>query len=245
LPLFSEFIKLFDDPTFTFSDKGDVMLDDRSYRLVEFQIAPPKSDGDSGHFTGQRIWVDMARGCHPTRRESYSAGSLVSRATVALQQFSLPSGGPIWLPVSGTVEGFAEVDDNKKLYFASEVQNTEVLKIMTNTLQINRHPGDGAFALKYRPGTPVTDSLRDLRYEYGIQKTVAGTRAEAEEQLREQLRVAEEQRSELIASSQSREGMRWFEFTPWLGGVLTLAAACAIWYRRSRTGPKATGPGAN
>ena len=61
---------------------------------------------------------------------------------------------------------------------------------MNGTLVFNKHPGPETFNIKYKPGTPITDNLRKLEYEFGQQKVGPGSTTsmpEAENMLNEGL----------------------------------------------------------
>jgi hypothetical protein len=86
--------------------------------------------------------------------------------------------------------------------------------------------------MKYKPGTPISDSLRKLTNEYDRQKiSPRPTKIEAEKMLNDQIAKAEEQKSELVVYSSS-EGFAWMPWMPWVFGGAVLASSAAVWAQR-------------
>ena len=108
----------------------------------------------------------------------------------------------------------------------------DTIYVVDGTMEFNQHPGPEAFTIKHKPGTPVSDQLRKLSYEFGQQKIGAKpTKAEAERMLKEQLAKAEEQKSELVVASPS-EGTDWTPWLTWGFGAAVAIASIALWNQR-------------
>jgi hypothetical protein len=103
------------------------------------------------------------------------------------------------------------------------------------TMEFNKHPGREVFTIKYKPGTPVSDNLRKLQYEFGQQKIgTKPTKAEAEAMLKEQLAKAEQQKSELVAAAPSRS-FDWWTWLTWAFAAAVLGTSLvAFWVQRRR-----------
>jgi hypothetical protein len=135
------------------------------------------------------------------------------------------------MPVSGQREGFVALEGGKPIV-TSEPTSVSEIRVVTGTMEINKHPGPEVFTMKYLPGTPISDSLRKLTYEFG-QQTIsrAPTKAEAEKMLNEQVAQAEKQKSELVVASVS-DGTAWYA---WIAGgfaALVVVSTTALWIQR-------------
>ncbi len=181
----------------------------------------------------ERYWIDLRRGGHTFRREYYGENDqLRLRTTIELSRFEVGRTS-IWMPVKGTVEDFVSLDGSRNAIFHKESIDKEDLYIIAGTLEFNKHPPASTFTAKYKPETPVNDLQKRLRYEFGQQKTKRLTRAEEEARLREQLSIAEAQKTELLASSPARS-RDWSTFSTWIFGAIALIGSAVILIARRR-----------
>lgn len=241
------------DPLFVNPDRsgslGEIFLIDTMKRLLSMKaLAASVSDEESEgrklkvltfklKSTGQlfqRFWIDLRRGGHPVRRETYSTNNaLVGRNTIDLARFQV-DGSEVWMPVSGEIEGHASIKDGKP-YFPKEPTMIEKVYINSGTLEFNKRPPPATFSIKYKPGTPITDNLRRVQTEFGRQQVGRRvSKPETESMLREQLANAENQRKELVAGSPERNGPGWTSWLVWIFGSCALIASLALLIARRR-----------
>ncbi len=226
---------------------GAVFLVDQIRRMVamkgiECSISEEQVDGRnltvlSFSFQGsnqlyQRYWIDLQRGGHAVRREDYARGNvLVSRVDTRLAPFKVGD-KDIWMPVSGRAEGHAALDKDHKPTFPKEPTMEEIIYVVDGTLRFNQNPGPDTFRASYKLGTPISDSLRKLEYEFGQQRIGSKpTKAEAEKMLEEQVSKAEEQKSELVVASTS-EGFPWSTWLAWGLGAVVVVLSVVLWIQR-------------
>ena len=160
-----------------------------------------------------RFWIDLERGGHPIRiDESYPGREMITRLVVeGIEQFDA-GGKRIWLPTKSTFEGFSWVGPNRKIVRKSFPTSRERIFLIRDSLRFPKEIPESRFKLNYTPGTIISDNLKKKHVEFSKQKPVVAkegkrpTRDETEQQLQEQLRLAEEQMKELRASSWEREG---------------------------------------
>jgi hypothetical protein len=180
-----------------------------------------------------RDWIDLRRNGHVVHQESYTSGKAVSgRLDIALAPFKVGS-TEVWMPVAGESVGYMALVEKKPVVL-KEPQSIEKMYVVCGTMEFNKHPGPEVFTIEYRPGTPVSDKLRKLEYEFGQQKIgLKPTKAEAEKMLNEQVAEAEAQKNELAVASAS-QGSDW---TSWLAlgsGTLALISLAVLWIQRRR-----------
>ncbi len=202
-------------------------LDGRDVTVLTFSTKSPKK-------LLERFWLDMKRGGHAVRREAYSDGAaLVGRIEIRLKSFKVGD-EPVWLPVSGSGEGHAVMKDGK-IVIIKEPNSMETIGIVDGSLEFNKYPGPHTFEVTYKPGTRVSDNLRQLQYEYGQQKQKPrATKADAQAQLQEQVARAEEQRKELVAGSPLRDGPGWTSWLVWIFGASSLVFSVLVLVLRGR-----------
>ena len=159
-----------------------------------------------------RYWIDLHRNGHVVRQEEYLPPlGMASRLDITLGSFKV-GGAQVWMPVSGETTGYTALLD-KKAVIMDQPQSIEKIYVVGGTMEFNKHPKPEVFTIKYKPGTPVSDALRKLNYEFGQQKVAPRpTRSEVQEMLDEGIARAARQKSELVAASPG-EGFDW---TPWL-----------------------------
>lgn len=176
-----------------------------------------------------RFWIDMGRNGHVLRHEEWNKGQLLTTASeIVLEDFGV-GGDTIWLPVSGTVKS---VDGD----VTNSVENYRVLH---GSVKINRGIRDAEFSIKYPVGTPISDHLRGVVYEFGQDRRPPPEDVtDAQARLQEALRKAQDTRSELVAASWSRGGWTnwafWAPFSVFLAGALATVALSIARARRAR-----------
>lgn len=174
-----------------------------------------------------RYWIDLERGGFPIKRErlQHGAKTVTARTTIDLGQFPVKPGKSIWLPRHGV----HKIDPD-----SSEGPSTiEEISMLPISLRINAHPPDSLFTVKFRAGTPVTDTLRRVQFEWGQdRRPVAISHAQAEDRLKEHLREAEAQGDELKASSTARGGRGTEAWLPWVIALTALAVLGGVVIRR-------------
>jgi hypothetical protein len=207
----------------------DTVLDDRTMKLLTF------TDTNVNRIV-KRYWIDLNRDGHVVRSESHASidGSLGGRITVNLKQFNI-DGESVWFPISGISEGFIFTRDNK-LEYSKKPTNRDDIYILLDTLKFNRNPPASAFKLDYKPGTPISDQLKKLRYEFGQQQPPPRlTRETAEKHLQEQLALANAQRAELVAPPPTREAFDLGRAAPWIFGTAALICSTLLILQRRRS----------
>lgn len=179
----------------------------------------------------QRFWIDPDRGGQVIRREGYDPnGAVLGRTVIDLKDFVI-QGGKVWIPIAGTTEGFAAIENGKPVTAKSPTY-VETIAILRPTLQFNQHPPSAVFQIAYKLGTPITDNLRKLEFEFGQQHIgQRPARAEAQVMLAGLLSKAEEQKKELVAASPSRV-FDWSMVLPWVAALAVLASGLALWRNR-------------
>lgn len=205
---------------------GDDVIDGKACKVLAFT---QRSSG----FLLEKFWIDLQRGGNTIRRESYVAGeeNLVSRIDITLDRFEVGDAS-IWMPVSGVIEGHSSTRDGKP-YFPKEPTSIEQLYIVHGTLEFNQNPPPSTFEASYTPGTPISDNLRKVQYQFSQQKPPDRvTRAQAESMLRDQLALAEDQGNELVAGSPARRGRDWSSLLVWVFGACALVASILVVLRR-------------
>ncbi len=180
------------------------------------------------------FWLDLKRGGHAVRRESYVEGKyLVGRVDIKLVLMKV---GDVeaWMPVYGVGESHSALKDGKP-YFPKDPTSIQTIYINDGTLEFNKHPGPVTFTIKYKPGTPISDSLRKLEYEFGRQKPPKRpTRAETVVMLNEQLADAKAQGKELEAGSPARNQSDWSSYFVWAFGAAALVTSILLVLSRRR-----------
>ncbi len=107
----------------------------------------------------------------------------------------------IWMPVAGDYVGNGAVENQKPIIVKDPTVLT-TMKVVSATMECNKHPTPDVFTIKHKIGTPVSDNLRNLEYEFGQQKTRSKPAlADAQRMLREQIARVVGQEVGLAASS--------------------------------------------
>ncbi|MEJ7637868.1 MAG: hypothetical protein WKF75_07785 [Singulisphaera sp.] len=116
-----------------------------------------------------RYWIDLHRSGHVVRVEYYASGNVMQgRLDITLTPFKIGD-AEVWMPVRGDAVGYGAIVD-KRPVVNKEPTSFETIYVVAGTMQFNKRPGREAFTIKYKPGTPVSDNLRKLKYEFGQQK---------------------------------------------------------------------------
>ncbi len=208
----------------------DDQIDGRPLKVLEIRL---KLD-DSTQQLARRYWVDLRRSGQVVRVEMYLRGEQrLSRTDVTLAPFKVGD-QEVWMPVSAESTGYATGDAKNPVSAKPEVR--ESLFVVKGTMEFNKHPKPEAFTIKYKPGTPVSDHLQKLTYEFGQQKiSERPSKSEMGRMLKEQLAQADEQKS-LLAVADLSEDPWWTK--PWLvwsfGGLVVLSLALLWTQRRGR-----------
>ena len=149
-----------------------------------------------------RFWLDLARNGHVVRKENYFPGKVMGgRLDIKLAPFKVGD-AEVWMPVSGRSIGYLAIGSDKRPFVTKEVTSDITMYVVDGTMEFNKRPGPGAFTIKYKPGTPISDNLRKLTYEFGQQKIdPRPTKADAARMLNEQLAKAE------AAEGRARRGL--------------------------------------
>jgi hypothetical protein len=225
---------------------GSIFLFDRLKQIaaddtLECSVSEDQSDGRPLEvlkvaFKGvpdslfSRYWIDLRRSGHVVRVESYSGKVMSGRLDIKLASFKA-GGAEVWMPVSGDSVGYAALVDRKPV-ITKEPTSLNTIYVVGGTMEFNKQPGPDVFTIKYKPGTPISDNLRKLEYEYGQQQIgLSPTKAETEKMLNEQIAKAEEQKAELVVASTS-EGFAWSPFFAWGFGAAAVIALIALGMQR-------------
>ena len=184
-----------------------------------------------------RFWIDLERGGHVLKYEEMQGKEVRARAyDVSLEQFKDSQGQAVWIPVSGVWEGYVAVDKEGPPTIGKKATNRETYTVLKESVRVNTGLKDDRFSVKFANGTLITDKLRRAQYQFG-QTNPPGkkitTSFDAEASLKEQLRLADQQKDELKAASWERSGTSWVDWMPWLtvaGGMLLIG--CVWGYRR-------------
>jgi len=148
---------------------------------------------------------------------------MIGRCDIKLEQFHL-NGQIFWMPVRGESYSYAIKVDNKPV-ITKEPTVIECIYVVGGTMEFNKRPGPDTFNLKYKPGTPVSDRLRQMSYEFGRPKiSPRPTKVEVQKMLNEQVATAEAQKAELIVVPPSQQTY-WL---PWVAGGLGAAVLVSL-----------------
>jgi hypothetical protein len=180
-----------------------------------------------------RYWIDLRRNGHVVRQETYQPGKvMVARLDIRLTAFKVGA-AEVWMPISGNSVGYAAIVDNQPVV-TKEPTSLVTIYVVEGTMEFNKRPGPEVFAIKYKPGTPISDDLRKLTFEFGQQKIdPRPTKADAQKMLNEQVARAEEQKAELVVAPVS-QSFDWISWLAWGFAVAVLISSVALWIQRKR-----------
>ncbi len=207
---------------------ADDQLDGLKYKVLNVYLKLKHKPNALVH----RFWVDIHKSGHVVRAEDYIAGKLSGVSEFQLKRFTVKS-SEVWMPVAGELKGYVGLVDRKPVWY-DEPTSIQNIYIINGTLAFNQHPGPQTFTLKYRPGTPISDHIRKLSYQYGQQKLPDNpSTRETEKMLVEQVRQANEQNRTLVAAP--IEGWEWQR---WAVGVMCLlvVVSCYLLWAQRRSG---------
>ncbi len=185
----------------------------------------------------ERFWIDLGRGGNALRREYYAGRKNLSKRmhSITLTSYDAGEGRTAWVPVGGAFDGFGREGPNRESIYDDEPTYSELVTVLAGSVRVNTGLGDDRFTVKYKDGTFVTDRLKQSQYEFRQARPpreVPLSRAEAEQQLKEQLADADRQRDELRATSAARSGPGWSYWLPLGTSLAALVAVVALIGRR-------------
>jgi hypothetical protein len=172
-------------------------------------------------------WIDLERGAHALKIDMYlNRVAVRSRVVdVVLRRFRFEE-REIWLPVEGKLQMF---DDDGVLDW------TEYYQVLQSSVRVSQLSPD-RFKAKFKPGTIITDQLRQARFEFGQDlRPPAASRAEAGKRLLEQLSNADAQKTLLNASRVANEGVEWSYVLAATLTVISVSALSVLLLRRRRS----------
>jgi hypothetical protein len=182
-----------------------------------------------------RDWIDLQRNGHTVRSEAYMNDTLAGRTDVRLKLFKIGE-EDVWMPVAAESKSYAYIGADKLPAVAEEPTILKSMYILDRTMEFNKHPGPEVFTKKYKPGTPISDHIRKLQYQFGQDKLKPlPTKAEVEAMLNNQLAKAEEQKNELVAAPLS-EGVGWWWYSAAIGLSAAVAGSLALLWMQRRAG---------
>ena len=201
--------------------------------LRVLNVAQKIMGGKRGSVLARRYWVDLRRGGHVVRQEWYLRGKEARvRLDVEVSRFKLGN-SEVWMPTSGSKMSYVALVD-KKPVITKEPSVIERIDVLRSTMQFNTHPGPEVFTIKYKPGTPISDSLRKVTYEFGQQKLPSEPKkADIEKMLREQIAEAQKQKEDLVVASSSDGLDRPVLFALAIGCLLAILLVL-LWVQRRR-----------
>ena len=180
-----------------------------------------------------RYWIDLNRNGHVVREEDYAADkAMASRLDITLSQFRV-DGADFWMPSLGELVGYQALVDKKPVVMARP-QVFERVYLVDGTIEFNKHPRPAVFTISYKLGTPISDGLRKLQYEFGEQRVGPNpSKAEVQRMLDEQVAMAEKQKAELVVASRA-DGVDWTRWAAWAFGVLAVVSSAGVWMQNRR-----------
>ena len=181
----------------------------------------------------ERYWIDLAQNGHVVRYESFQPGKeLAGRLDITLASFEVGD-DRVWMPVSGEMVGYVATE-NRAPVVTEEPTSFVAVHLVRGTMEFNKRPRPDVFTIKYKPGTPISDNLRTLAFEYGQQNISPGlSRADGQKMLTEQLAIADAQKAELVVAPSS-DRIDWTSWIAWGFGIVVLASSLALWIQRRR-----------
>lgn len=184
----------------------------------------------------QKYWFDMKHGGFARRRELYMANAenrVASSASVQLGMFE-KNGTQFWIPIAGRIDGFLKAIDGKVI-IAEKPTNVEHVYIIRASVRLNESPSLSRFSVNFKPGMPITDTLRKLSYEHKQQilESRMPTHAEVEALLKNQLEEIERQGNEVSASSSATQQIQ-FGSTIVLIAILCVVSVLSVLVIMSR-----------
>src|SRR6185437_3451288 len=112
-----------------------------------------------------RYWIDLKRNGHVVRQVIYRSDRIGSRLDIKLAPFKI-GGEEVWMPVSGESLAYTARVGGKSMSFR-EPTSIGLIYVVDGTMEFNRNPGPETFTINYKPGTPISDHLRQMTTEFG------------------------------------------------------------------------------
>lgn len=183
--------------------------------------------------------IDLDRGGNVLKSEVLENGNIVVRMTVfRIDKFEDARKQPIWIPTQAVLEAFGGITEKDIDVYYKEATNRETFTVLPESIRVGTGFKDDRFSVKFRSGTPITDTLKQARYDFGRNGPLAGTLsnpADAQAVLEEQIQLAKAQGDELLASSRERSGDGWWGWAPWIVSLGSLSALILVVFH-SRSG---------
>ncbi len=185
-----------------------------------------------------RFWIDLERGGHPLRVETYDGGRLLTRAhSIELEQVGTTNGVPLHFPVRGVFESFRWGKD----YHDDPIFREEI-RFVATTFRLNQGLSDQVFTARWN-GQPLTaGSDNPLRREYIAESAKTRARrprtdaATVQAELVAHLVEAEKQAEMLEASSPAQidrnRAWIWQVGLVVVGLGLVVGAGAWVWRQR-------------
>ena len=152
------------------------------------------------------FWIDVARGGHPLKVESYYKGNLLYRvAPIELSRVNAADGHPVWFPVKGEVNVFGTIGGEFDQYPTAR----ETYGVVMGSLQLNIDLPDSVFVVHTKPRRQIGNSTA-LRSEHPVEarqpkvERLKTDPASVEARLNAQMAEADRQAKEIEASSPAR-----------------------------------------
>ena len=201
---------------------------------VRSRSSSSRCTGVSDPVPPRRYWIDLRRSGHVVRQEIYTIGPEECHGgstRYKLAPFKVGK-SEVWMPVAGNSSRYSALVDRKHGRHEGATVRLRGRTLWTGRWSSINIPRPEVFTIKYKPGTPISDNLRKLTYEFGQQKIgPKPTRAATEKMLEEQISKAEEQKSELVVASTS-EGFPWSTWLAWGFGAVVVVLSVVLWIQR-------------
>ena len=214
-------------------DEGwELSVDDQEMDGTPFKLINVFLPG-SADSVFQQFWIDLKRNGHIVKHVTYDdKHAVTSRQEITLASFVVGN-KKVWMPVAGQTNGYVDLVDHKPVT-TREATVVNAIHVVAGTMVFNKKPGPEVFNIKYKLGTPISDNLRQMNYEFGQQKIGAKpTVAVAEKMLGEQVAKANEQKGQLISAAPDQGWEWWFWSTCGLA-LLVLTSVVALIASRRR-----------
>ena len=176
-----------------------------------------------------RYWVDLARNGHVLKKERWSRGQLLNVVSeIELKSYQGES-GKVWIPVKGK---------STNMYNGSK-SSDEYYRVLQGSVRVGGDIPDRQFSVKYPVGTPISDHLKGVFYEFGQDRRPPPvTSSDAQARLDENLAKAAENRAELVAASWSRGGwINWAFWGPLFASLVGAFFALVLYVIRLKRAP--------
>lgn len=166
-----------------------------------------------------KYWIDLERGGHVLRHESYRGAHLISRTSnVRLSSIRLSSGQQVWLPTHGEFDTFWWLKG-----FSDSPLFHEAYDVVQGSIVLNSGLPDERFSLQWNGHKVDTTKLKQVRKDFEstppkpAPPKLRTDPAGVEEYQKQRLAEAERQARELDASPSARRG--WDTTVLFQGGL--------------------------